>query len=268
MSSCVLNSDHAQQAYEAFAPYYDRFTGHHDLDAWIESLLVLAKGHGLRGRRVLDVGCGTGQSIQPFLAKGFQVTACDHSRAMLNKARLKTAGRARLYVLDARELPVLGEFDLITALGDVVNYLLQPAELTAMFTGLAANLTPSGLAIFDANTLWMYGNFWTEHPSAEVGETNVSWEGITGADLDPGGLAMARLHVLSGSRRETSTHYQRHHPFAVVERALSSAGLQVAAIRGQFPDGQLEAELDERRHSKAIYLVRLCPSTSAKGGEE
>ena len=41
--------------YQVFAPYYDRFTGHHDLDAWIESLLVLGGAHGLRGRRVLDV---------------------------------------------------------------------------------------------------------------------------------------------------------------------------------------------------------------------
>jgi SAM-dependent methyltransferase len=268
MSSCALDSNHAQQAYEAFAPYYDSFTGHHDLDGWIESLLALAGACGLSGRRVLDVGCGTGKSVLPLLARGFRVTACDHSAAMLDEARLKTAGRARLYVLDARELPVLGEFDLITAIGDVVNYLLEPSELEAMFRGVRANLASNGLAVFDANTLWMYGNFWAEQPSADAGEAKVSWQGVTGPGLDPGGLATARVHVLNDSRHETSVHYQRHHPYPVVERALSSAGLQIAALRGQFPDGRLEAALDETRHGKAIYLVRLRPSISAKGGEE
>lgn len=268
MTSCALNSDHARQAYEAFAPYYDRFTGHHDLDAWVESLLALARAHGLRGRRVLDVGCGTGKSARPFVDRGFQVTACDQSLAMLAQARVNTGGRVRLYAVDARELPVLGEFDLITALGDVVNYLLEPAELEAMFRGIAANLAPTGSVIFDANTLWMYGNLWAEHSSVDVGETNVTWEYVTGADLDPGGLAIARVHVSRGSRHETSVHYQQHHPYAVVERAVSSAGLRVAAIRGQFPDGRLEATLDEWCHGKAIYLVRLSSSTSVKGGEE
>src|SRR6202035_1028447 len=187
---------------------------------------------------------------------------------MLAEARVKTGGRARLYALDARELPMLGEFDLITALGDIVNYLLEPAELEALFRGVAANLAPAGSAIFDANTLWMYGNFWAEHSSADVGETNVSWECVTGADLDPGGLATARLHVRRGSRVETSVHYQRHHPYPVVARVLSSAGLRIAAVHGQFPDGRLEAALDDTRHGKAIYLVRPGCSTRVKGGEE
>lgn len=268
MTSCALDSGHAQRAYEAFAPFYDRFTGHHDLDAWIQTLLALAGAHGLRGRRVLDVGCGTGKSVLPFLDRGFEVTACDHSAAMLAEAHAKTDGRARLYVLDARELPVLGEFDLITALGDIVNYLLEPAELEAMFRGMAANLAPAGHVIFDANTLWMYGNFWAEHASADFGAAHVSWECVTGPDLEAGGLATARVHVVSGVGRETSTHYQRHHPYRVVKEALGSAGLEIAALRGQFPDGRLEAPFREAHHGKAIYLVRLRSSTSVKGGEE
>jgi len=196
------------------------------------------------------------------------VTACDHSPAMLAKARVNTGGRARLYALDARELPMLGEFDLITALGDIVNYLLEPAELEAMFRGMAANLAPTGLVIFDANTLWMYGNFWAEHDSADTGGANVSWECVTGPDLETGGLATARLHVVNSAGHETSVHYQRHHPYRVVARALSSAGLEIAALRGQFPDGRLEAAFHETRHSKAVYLVRLRSSTSVKGGEE
>src|SRR6202035_2672158 len=186
---------------------------------------------------------------------------------MLVKARVNTGGRARLYALDARELPMLGEFDLITALGDIVNYLLEPAELEAMFRGMAANLAPTGLVVFDANSLWMYGNFWAEHDSADAGEAKVSWECLAGPGLRPGGLAMARVHVLSQTEHYTSVHYQRHHPRRVVEEALGSAGLETAAVLGQFPDGRLEPAFDARRHGKAIYLARVRPSITAKGGE-
>src|ERR1700731_1482083 len=143
MPSPAVDANHAQVAFDAFAPYYDRFTAHHAYDAWMESPLGLAGANGLRGRRALDVACGTGKSVLPLLARGFQVTACDHSQAMLAKARVKTGDRARLYVLDVRALPALGQFDLITALSDIVNYLVDPNELVAMFRGMAANLAPS-----------------------------------------------------------------------------------------------------------------------------
>ena len=48
--------------------------------------------HGLPGNRVLDAGCGTGKSFLPLLERGFEVTACDQSEAMLDVAASK-AGR-------------------------------------------------------------------------------------------------------------------------------------------------------------------------------
>src|SRR5919107_5351046 len=92
----------ARAAYDAFAPYYDRFTAHHDYDLWTSELLALAERHGLAGRRLLDVGCGTGKSFLPYLERGWAVTACDISPAMLTRAAAKAGGRVELAVADAR----------------------------------------------------------------------------------------------------------------------------------------------------------------------
>ena len=86
--------DPALAAYEALAPFYDEFTAGYDYDRWLDGLEALALEHGLRGRSLLDVACGTGKSFMPMLARGYEVTACDLSPAMVELAREGARGRA------------------------------------------------------------------------------------------------------------------------------------------------------------------------------
>ena len=82
--------------YDALAPYYDAFTAASDYEAWASQVLALARRHGLRGRTLLDLACGTGKSFMPFVAHGFRVTGCDSSTAMLAEAARRAPGcRAR-----------------------------------------------------------------------------------------------------------------------------------------------------------------------------
>ncbi len=115
----------APGAYEGFAEVYDAFTAGSDYENWTGHVLRLAGEHGLRGRRLLDVACGTGKSFLPFVARGFDVTGCDVSPAMLAEARREgtrcDAGRGG----HARSLPTLGEFDLVTCFDDSLNHLLD-----------------------------------------------------------------------------------------------------------------------------------------------
>jgi hypothetical protein len=141
MTCSAPSPNHALLAFDGFAPFYDSFTAHDNYEAWIETLFGLAKAHGVRARRLLDVGYGIGKSVLPFLQRGFDVTACD---------------------------------------------MTEPEELVDLFRGVARNPAPSGLLLF-----------------------------------------------------------RREHPLDVPPR-----------------DGRLGGELDERRHSKALYVARLRPSTS------
>ena len=132
----------AEAAYEAIAPVYDDFTAHHDYRLWVGTLLELAGTYGLSGDTALDVACGTGKSFMPLLERGWKVTACDISAAMVELARSKVGDAVRLEVADMRELPVYGSFDLVCCLDDAVNYLLTAAELEQALGGMAANLAP------------------------------------------------------------------------------------------------------------------------------
>ena len=88
----------AEIAYEAIAPAYDDFTAHHDYDLWLGELLPKLEKHGIPGKRLLDVACGTGKSFIPMLEKGWEVTACDISPSMVAIAREKVGDRAALSV--------------------------------------------------------------------------------------------------------------------------------------------------------------------------
>jgi SAM-dependent methyltransferase len=249
----------AVEAYDAMAPFYDRFTAHHDYELWVGGLLRLAHGHGLTGLRALDAGCGTGKSFMPLLARGFEVTACDQSPAMLEVAAAKAAAEVTLRCADLRALETLGEFDLITCLDDVANYLTEPGDLTSALRGLARNLRPGGLLVFDANTLATYRSFFRETFALDAPGLVMLWRGHAGEDFPPSGLARASLDVFSecedGWTRATSGHQQRHHSESAVRGCIADAGLRCLAVYGQDPAVNFDAALDELRHSKAIYLA-------------
>jgi SAM-dependent methyltransferase len=150
---------HAEVAYEQIAPVYDDFTAHHNYPEWIDALLKLGAAHGLRGDAVLDVGCGTGKGFMPLVELGWKVTAADISPSMVELARTKAGPAVRIEVADMRELPLYGSFDLVLCLDDAINYLHSADELERALRGMAANLAPDGLLIFDSNTLTTYRTF-------------------------------------------------------------------------------------------------------------
>jgi SAM-dependent methyltransferase len=261
-----MSGDHARLAYEALAPAYDRFTEHHDYVAWTATLERLARAAGLRGRRLLDVACGTGKSFEPFLARGYAVTACDVSPAMAARAAAKAGGRARVVVCDMRELPGLGEFDLACCLDDGINYLHARGELVAAFAGIRRNLAPGGILVFDANTLATYRSFFGGMTVVQSPGEVLVWNGHAPADLPPGGLAEATLDVLVEGAdgtwsRVASHHRQRHHPGELIEGALAEAGLRCAARHGMHLDGSVTESVDELANSKAIYVARRAASS-------
>jgi SAM-dependent methyltransferase len=251
---------HALAAYEACARHYDAFTAHHDYETWTTTLEGLARPHGLRGRRLLDVACGTGKCVLPFLERGYDVTACDISPAMVRLAAAKAGDRVRLEVCDMRALPRLGAFDLICCLDDAVNYALDAEQLAATFAGMARNLAAGGVVVFDANTLFAYRTFFASITVLAGDERVLVWDGHATAAFAPGSLAQATLEALERRedgtwRRECSAHHQRHHPRETVERALRRAGLQSAAVHGMRLDGSTTDGFDELGNSKAVYIA-------------
>lgn len=244
----------AATTYEAIASVYDAYTAHYDSEGWIEDLLLALERRGLQYGTLLDVGCGTGESFLTMLEKDWEVTACDISPAMLAVAAEKAGDRARLEVADMRELPHFGAFDLVWALDDAVNYLLDTAELEAALRGMRANLAPTGLLLFDANCLPAYRTFFAETHEFELQDgRELIWRGDAPKDAEPGSICEATM-LLDGTA--FATHVQRHFPEHEVLETLERAGLECLDVYGQGTDGIPRKPLDEGAHTKAIYIAR------------
>jgi SAM-dependent methyltransferase len=255
--------DPAVAAYELLAPFYDLYTHDYEHDRWLGNIEAIALGHGLGGRRLLDVGCGTGKSFVPMLARGYEVTACDISPAMVERARdAGEAGGAEVLVADARELPDLGPFDIAMALDDALNYLLSDEELAMVFEGVARNLRPGGLFVFDLNTLLTYRQLFTRDMATEVGDAFFCWRGEERSEeLVAGSIAAAVIEVFAAEegscwKRYSSRHVQRHHPPETVERLLRDAGLELLSRRGQMTGTSIDSVGDDELHTKLLYFAR------------
>jgi len=249
----------AEETYEAIAPLYDDFTAGHDYELWLGNLLPELHRHGLSGRHLLDVGCGTGKSFLPMIERGWEVTACDISPSMLALAGAKAGDAARLSVADMRELPAFGEFDLVWALDDAVNYLLSGEELVQALSGMRANLAPDGLLTFDANCLQVYRTFFAEEQRVERGGRTLVWRGQEHGDAEPSAISEARFEVEAGedaAQFETHVHRQRHFSEVEVLEALTAAGLECLEVYGQGFDAVPKRPVEELAHSKAMYIAR------------
>jgi SAM-dependent methyltransferase len=261
-----MNGDSTAQAalvaYEALAAVYDDVTADHDYEGWTATLERLARRHGLRGTLLLDAACGTGKSFLPALRRGWDVTGVDLSPAMLAVARAKAPG-VELVEADVRALParLARDFDWITLLDDVVNYLLEPDDVASCMTSLARCARPGGLLLLDANTLLTYRSTFAADRCMQVDGTFVAWQGQAASTVQPGDVAQATVEVFVPEdghryRRVTSVHRQRHHPEQRLRRALCHAGFDVVAVYGQDATGAIEAEVCERRHTKALFIAR------------
>ena len=253
-------SDHARAAYDGLAPAYDLFTGGHDHAAWAGLLERLARQHGLSGRRLLDVGCGTGSALLPMIERGYDAVGVDVSPGMLAIARDKLSGGAQLVAADMRRLPELGRFDLVWSVADAVNYLHSEEELVAAFTGFRRNLAPGGIAVFDVDTLRTFRVLYSSLMVVPSDDRAVVFEGRNEEAIDEGALGEAWIDRLERAdppwwSRVRTVHRQRHHPRAVLERALRAAGLACVAVWGTDGAGGLERPLDELTHAKAVYIA-------------
>jgi SAM-dependent methyltransferase len=261
MMATTIELHQAASAYDVLAPYYDDFTAGYAYETWIAAIERRALRLGLNGGRALDLACGTGNSTGPLLARGYSVLACDISPGMIDEARRKYPDRADSFlVADMRELPALGQFDLILCLDDAINYLLSDDELEAAFAGVARSLSPSGVFAFDLNSLLTYRTAFAEDTVKEGDGVLLAWKGETEPTFADGEIGSATVAIFTergdGSwDRRSMRHVQRHHPPDVVRRALARAGLE-CVLSGQHPGARLEDSFDDERHIKIVYFAR------------
>ncbi|BDU68472.1 hypothetical protein GETHOR_05730 [Geothrix oryzae] len=96
-------------------------------------------------RRVLDLGCGTGEHARFLASLGFEPTGVDASPSQVEAARLADPG-GRYVQGSLTALPGLVEpgFGAALCVGNTLPHLTEADDLRRCFTGLASRLLPGG----------------------------------------------------------------------------------------------------------------------------
>jgi SAM-dependent methyltransferase len=138
----------SDEQYDALGQTYER--AKHIPTGLAEQATFLSALPDLTGKSVLDVACGTGFYLRVFADLGAaKVVGVDSSAEMVAYANYMEGKQPRgieYRQLDAVDLPVLGGFDIVTAVW-LLGYADDPAALDRMTANLAANLAPGGTVV-------------------------------------------------------------------------------------------------------------------------
>jgi SAM-dependent methyltransferase len=116
-------------------------------------------------RRVVDLGCGTGNHVLPLVERGYEVVGVDRSPHMLEQARAR-ASRARFVEGDLCQLELPGEcFDAALMMFGVLSYQTENEAALCALRGARRLLEPGGLLLAD---VWYGPAVLAQRPSERI----------------------------------------------------------------------------------------------------
>lgn len=138
--------------YKNFAKIYDKFMKYCDYDEWVELVEENVRNSNVKGKKLLDLGCGTGEMLKR-LCKNFECSGLDLSEGMLTVANKKLKGKkVKLFLGDMREFDTGERYDIIISLFDTVNHLTSLEDLNDLMKNIKKVLNSEGIFIFDIIT--------------------------------------------------------------------------------------------------------------------
>lgn len=239
-------------SYEQLAYVYDQLMADAPYDSWITFLCEEMDRFQAHGRRVLDLGCGTGELSIRLLKQGFEVTGVDLSEDMLAVAAEKAGEEGLTFPLfqqDMRKLDGLPPYDVVAIFCDSLNYLKSPEEIKQTFRGVYQHLNPNGLLLLDVHSTYQMDHVFLEQTFTwNEDEIAYIWNSFPGDEpysieheltffvLDESTGQYARIEEL---------HQQRTYPLNDIEKWLVDTGFDVLGITADFT-GESPGETSQR----------------------
>ncbi|MEM3550701.1 MAG: methyltransferase domain-containing protein [Candidatus Bathyarchaeia archaeon] len=161
--------DALMKVFDKYAQYYDLLYMDKDYEKecdFIEE--VFQKISSLKIKRILDVGCGTGNHLVLLAKRGYEVVGVEKSESMAQIAEEKIHKhklRARVVEADALDFNLNEEFDACISMFAVINYIIQTDDLIKVFKNIRRHLKQGALFVFD---FWYGPAVLTIKPSSRV----------------------------------------------------------------------------------------------------
>jgi SAM-dependent methyltransferase len=211
---------------------------------------LMARAGSVSGQRVLDIGCGTGETCTIWLDGGAKVTGVDVSAAMLAVAADRTDGKATLVQGDASVWMGDAPFDLAVSQFGLMFFDAPDAA----FVSIAANVRPGGRLVF---TCWRAAaeNQWVTTPMGAIRDLlPASPPPVPHA---PGPFALADRHRLRGILERAGFADVAINPFDFPVCFASEGGVE-AAVRLAMQIGPSGSALAEAsKEVRAVAAERL-----------
>lgn len=230
------------QIYSHFAAVYDRLMADAPYEEWLKWLDKKALANGLRGKRLLDLGCGTGTLTLMAARAGYPVTGVDLSEDMLAVAQAKAVAKGILPAFiqqDMRALELGQTYEVVMAFCDVLNYLTTADDVRRTFQAVYHHLKPGGLFLFDVHSIHKIDDIF-QNASYCSGEEEVAyiWECFQGPHPH------SVYHELSFFIQQPSglyqrldeTHLERTFTLEIYRDWLIAAGFSNVSIHADFQE--------------------------------
>src|SRR5262245_6003709 len=185
--------------------------------------------HGIRGGRIVELGCGSGITAALLASSGYDVTGIDASAAMVRLARQR-APRAsfRVASIAAARIP---RCRAVVAVGEVIAYLPGGSRgLHRLFRRVREALEPGGLLIFDFIASAARRTYSIRCRSGD------DWVLASSASFDRTRSVLTRKILVVRSRgravrASSETHHVRIYSRREIRAALARAGFRVRMVR-------------------------------------
>lgn len=135
------------------AQLYDIFYAEKNYQQEANFIHQLIDKFGGKGKKVMELACGTGNHAFQLEELGYQLQALDYSADMIERAKEKAKenqSKVSFQIGDMRELPLFEEkFDVAISLFDSIGYVIANEAITSVLQGVYKNLLEGGLFIFE-----------------------------------------------------------------------------------------------------------------------
>lgn len=142
--------------YHDFSYFYDEFNGAADYDALYREIRSRFAAHGLPGRIVADLGCGTGELSLRLAREGYDMISVDASEEMLSilSEKLQEEGEQGVLLLrqDLTKLDLYGTIHGAICTFDTLNHVGPISEMEQVIAKVGLFMEKDGLFLFDVNS--------------------------------------------------------------------------------------------------------------------